>query len=212
MRMLAFAFFPVCAMLFVLRREFILTLFTATYAAATSIFAVNLFNILLSILLVGTVLRAFPELRYFRIKFCLLLLPITFGALYVGIHVGGMVGVITAVVLTRVFDAAVTITVVGRKLCVTWQDLKQFATLGRLALASLIAAVVTAAAKLALTTLPVQATLLIGSLVFGLSYLIAVFALKAITPDEQAKLRALWQRFYQFGAIRFGLASATEVQ
>ena len=212
MRMLAFAFFPVCAMLFVLRREFILTLFTATYAAATSIFAVNLFNILLSILLVGTVLRAFPELRYFRIKFCLLLLPITFGALYVGIHVGGMVGVITAVVLTRVFDAAVTITVVGRKLCVTWQDLKQFATLGRLVLASLIAAVVTAAAKLALTTLPVQATLLIGSLVFGLSYLIAVFALKAITPDEQAKLRALWQRFYQFGAIRFGLASATEVQ
>ncbi|MEK7834123.1 MAG: oligosaccharide flippase family protein, partial [Acidobacteriota bacterium] len=79
MRMLAFVFFPICAMLFVLRREFILTLFTATYASATSIFAINLVNLLLYILLIGTVLRAFPELKYFRIKFCLLLLPITWG-------------------------------------------------------------------------------------------------------------------------------------
>lgn len=212
MRMLAFAIFPVCAMLFVLRREFILTLFTATYAAATSIFAINLFNILLSILLVGTVLRAFPELRYFRIKFCLLLLPVTFGALYLGLQIGGMIGVIAAVALTRAFDAAVTITVVGKRLGVTWQDLKQFAVMGRLALAALIAATATAAAKLAMTALPVQLALLAGSLVFGLSYLIAIFALKAVTPDEQAKLRALWRKFYQFGAIRVGLASPTEAQ
>ncbi|MGH9803498.1 MAG: lipopolysaccharide biosynthesis protein [Blastocatellia bacterium] len=212
MRMLAFVFFPVCAMLFVLRREFILTLFTATYAAATSIFAINLFNILLYILLVGTVLRAFPQLKYFRIKFCLLLLPITWVALYIGISVGGMVGVIAAVALTRLFDAGVTLTVVGRRLGLGWRDLREFAPMGRLALTSLIAATVTIATKLALSHLSAQLILLIGAMVFGLSYLIAVFTLGAITSEEKARLRALWLKFYQFGVVRVGLASASEAQ
>ena len=213
MRMLAFVFFPICAMLFVLRREFILTLFTATYAASTSIFAINLFNLLLYILLIGTVLRAFPELKYFRIKFCLFLLPITWGALYFGVKVSGMVGVIAAVALTRFFDACVTMTVIARRLELTWDDLKQFAVLGRLALAALIAAVITFVGKLMSPVFPVQLTLAIGAAVYGLSYLISMFALGAVTTEEQARLRALWQKFYQFGAGRIGrLASATEVQ
>jgi len=212
MRMLAFVFFPVCAMLFVLRREFILTLFTETYATATSIFAVNLFNILLYILLVGTVLRSFPELKYFRIKFCLLLLPITWFSLYLGINIGGMIGVIAAVALTRLFDAGVTMFVVGRRLSLEWRDLREFAPMGRLAVAALIASAVTFVTKLALSHLPVQAVLGIGAIVFGVSYLIVVLTLGAITSEEKTRLRALWQKFYQLGAVRVGVASASEAQ
>lgn len=212
MRMLSFVFFPICAMLFVLRREFILTLFTQTYAAATSIFAINLANILLYILLIGTVLRAFPELKYFRIKFCLLLLPITWGALYVGLKVAGMIGVIAAVAITRLFDSIVTMTVVGRRLELSWRDLREFAPLGRLALAALIASAITFVAKLPLSHLPVQVVLAIGAIVYGISFLVAVFTLGAISAEEKVRLRALWQKFYQFGAVRMGLASVTEAQ
>ncbi|MBS1788272.1 MAG: oligosaccharide flippase family protein [Acidobacteria bacterium] len=212
MRMLGFAILPICAFLFVLRREFILTLFTATYAAATSIFAINLFNLLLYILLIGTVLRAFPELKYFRIKFCLFLLPVTWLALYFGVKTSGMVGVISAVALTRLLDASVTMTVLVRRLELTWQDLKQFGVLGRLVSAALIASGITFVVKFPLAALPVQLVLVIGAAVFGLSYLVAVFALRAVTTAEQAQLKSLWQKFYQFGAGRIGLASATEAQ
>ncbi|MEK7832810.1 MAG: hypothetical protein AAB401_17090, partial [Acidobacteriota bacterium] len=104
---------------------------------------------------------------------------------------------------------------IGRRLGLTWQDLKQFAVLGRLALTALIAAFVTVAAKLAMTALPVQFVLVIGSLVFGATYLVALFASGAVTAEEQSQLRALWQKFYRFGAVRIGrigVSSATGAQ
>lgn len=209
-RMLAFAFFPVCSMLFVLRREFILTLFTKTYAEATSIFAINLFNLLLYVLLIGALLRAFPELKYFRIKFCLLLLPISVAALYIGLKIGGMVGIIAAVALTRLFDASVTITAIGKRLKLTWQDLKQFTVLWRLMLAALIAAIVTELVKLTTTSLPVQLVLVIGVLIYGATYLIALFVSGAVTQEERFKLRALWQKFFRLGAMRIDVSSVTK--
>lgn len=211
-RMLAFFFFPVCSMLFVLRREFILTLFTKAYAASTAIFAINLFNLLLYVLLIGAMLRAFPEMKYFRIKFCLLLLPITVAALYIGLKLGGMVGVIAAVAVTRLFDASVTLTTIGRRLKLTWQDLRQFTSLWRLVAAALIAAMATMAFRLALTELPVQLILLIGVLVYGAIYLVALFALGAVTAEERSRLRALWHKIFRLGAMRDEISSAPELQ
>ncbi len=212
MRMLAFAFFPICVMLFVLRREFILTLFTATYEAATPIFAVNLFNLLLYVLLTGALLRALPDLKYFRIKFCLVQLPITFLVLYAGIKLGGMVGVIAAVALTRVLDAGVTMVAIGRRLSLTWQDLKHLGPLGRLALASLIAAVVTIVTKLAMTGWPVQATLVVGTLIYGAVYLAALFAAGAVTPEEKSWLLTRWQKLRRFGSAPIGISTVPKAQ
>ncbi|MFN0111085.1 MAG: oligosaccharide flippase family protein [Blastocatellia bacterium] len=211
-RMLAFFFFPVCSVLFVLRWEFIETLFTAKYFGATAIFAINLFNLLLYVLLIGALLRAFPELKYFRIKFCVVLLPITFAALHFGLKAGGMVGVIAAVALTRLFDAGVTLVAIGRRLKLTLGDLKQFAALWRLAVVALIAALVTELVKLAMTGLPVQLILALGSLAYGAVYLVALFLSGAVTPAEQLQLRALWQKFFRFGVMRTNISSATEVQ
>ncbi|HQR31402.1 MAG TPA: oligosaccharide flippase family protein [Blastocatellia bacterium] len=207
MRMLAFAFFPICAMLYVLRHEFILTLFTAKYVGATQIFAVNLINILLYVFLIGTVLRALPEMRFFRIKFCLFLLPLTSVALYVGIKYYGMVGAIGAVALTRVFDAAVTMTVVSRRLKVTRRDLWKFAPLGKQALVSAAAAFITLMVKIALEPRPVQLVLVVCCVVFGISYVVLLFVSGAVTPEEQAMLRSMWQKFYQLGYVRLGSSS-----
>lgn len=210
MRMLAFAFFPICAMLFVLRREFILTLFTATYEAATPIFAVNLFNLLLYVLLIGALLRALPDLKYFRIKFCLVQLPVTFLVLYAGIKLGGMVGVIAAVAVTRVLDSVVTMVAIGRRLSLTWQDLKQLGTLGRLALAALLAAMLTMLAKLAMTGWPVQAVLAVGALIYSGVYLAALFASGAVTAEEKSWLFARWQKLRRFGSAPIGISSMPE--
>ena len=212
MRFLAFFFFPVCAMFFVLRREFIVTLFTATYASATPVFAVNIFNLLLHIFLAGTLLRAFPEFRFFRIKFCLVLLPVTWAALYVGVGASGLVGAIWAVALTRLLDVGVTMSVIGRRLGVTRSDLKQLAPLARLALATGIAAIATVAVKMATANLSMQTALAVGVVVFAVSYLVAVFAVNAVTPEEKIQLRELCQRFYRMGAMRIGLSSATGAQ
>lgn len=211
-RFLAFFFFPVCAMFFVLRREFIVTLFTERYAAATPIFAVNLFNLLLYIFLVGTLLRAFPEFRFFRIKFCLVLLPVTWLALYVGVGANGLVGAIWAVALTRLLDISVTMFVIGRKLDVTWNDLKQLAPLVRLALATGIAVLLTIALKLVMPGYPTPWVLAIGMVVFGLSYVVALFGVNAVSPEEKLRLRELCQRFYRMGAMRIGFSSATGAQ
>lgn len=212
MRMLAFAFFPICAMLFVLRHEFILTLFTAKYAGATQIFAINLINILLYVFLIGTVLRALPELRFFRMKFCLFLLPLTALALYVGIRFWGMIGAIAAVALTRVFDAAVTMREVGKRLKITTQDLWRFAPLGKQALVSIAAGFITFLAKLALSPRPVQLVLVLCSVVYGGSYLLLLFVSGAVTEEEQALLRTIWQRFYPFGFLRPTSSSTTDIQ
>ena len=74
-----------------------------------------------------------------------------------------MIGVIAAVAITRLFDSIVTMTVVGRRLELSWRDLREFAPLGRLALAALIASAITFVAKLPLSHLPVQVVLAIGA-------------------------------------------------
>ncbi|MDX2044089.1 MAG: oligosaccharide flippase family protein [Acidobacteriota bacterium] len=206
-RFLAFFFFPICAMFFVLRREFIVTLFTERYASATPIFAVNLFNLLLYIFLVGTLLRAFPEFKFFRIKFCLVLLPVTWLALYVGVGANGLVGAIWAVALTRLLDIGVTMFVIGRKLGVTWRDMKLFYALGQLALVALLAALVTESVKTMMISLPVQLVLGICSLIYGATYLAGLFVSGAITREELSMFRSLWPKFSE---LQTWVSSVTE--
>lgn len=207
MRMLAFVSFPICAFLFVMRHEFIVTLFTKAYAASTPIFAINLGNLLLSICLTGTVLRAFPEFRFFRFKFYLFLLPMTWGALHFGIRLGGLRGAITAVALTRLLDVGVTMVMLGRRLGMALRDLRHFEPLARLAGAAAMAALVAYVAKFALAARPAPFLLASCAAMFGLTYLISAFVVGGVTATEQAQLRSLWARFYRFRAIRAGFSS-----
>ena len=92
-RKLALVVVPICALMFVLRYEIITLLFTSAYSEAAPLFGIYLFSALLPMTLTGPI-RAHEEFKFFRFKLHLALLPVTFGALYVGIHAAGLIGAV----------------------------------------------------------------------------------------------------------------------
>ncbi len=195
-RQLALVFIPICTLLFVVRYEFIVMLFTKNYVASAPIFAVNLVGVLLSICIYMPVLRNVAEFRFFRVKLYLILLPISCVALYIGIHQAGLLGAITAVVMMRALDIGISMTVIGHKLEITLKQLKPLASIVRTAAAAFLAATVTYLLRLALAHQPILMTLLTCSIVFSALFVVSAFMTGAITNQEKEELRKLWQRFF----------------
>jgi O-antigen/teichoic acid export membrane protein len=216
-RNLAFVLIPTYALLLVMRREFITGLFTANYAASIPIFAVHLLIVVLTISMHYPILRVFDDLRYFRFKFYVLLLPVTFGALYLGWRTAGLVGVATAMVLTRVLDLLVIVSVVGRRLKLGVRDLGRLAPLLRTAGAALTAALaigflrlgldgaqwvarlageMASLVKLKFTGTEWHALIVLGicSIVFVPVYLASAWGLGAVSDAEKAALNRLWAK------------------
>src|SRR5262249_37112460 len=130
-RKLAFFFAPAFALLLVLRREFITLLFTENYAASVPIFAINLFSMLLGIAVHLHILRLFDQLKFFRLKLYLALIPVTLVALYAGLRAGGMIGVAVAVVSIQALDAGVTLAMIKLELGMSRRDLRRLPPLPR---------------------------------------------------------------------------------
>ncbi len=208
-RKLAFFFAPAFALLFVLRREFITLIFTENYAESVPIFAVNLFCLPLGITVHLHVLRLFDQLKFFRLKLYLALIPMTLGALYAGLRAGGMIGVAVAVVSIQTLDAGVTLAVVSRELGMSRRDLKLLAPLLRIAAAAAAAAMGALGARLTLRNAGAPATFLICAAVFGLVYLITALVVGAVSEEEKANLSNLWEVLSRRGR-RFQTSSAAE--
>jgi O-antigen/teichoic acid export membrane protein len=208
-RKLAFFFVPAFALLLVLRREFITLLFTENYAASVPIFAINLFSILLGIAVHLHILRLFDQLKFFRLKLYLALIPVTLGALYAGLRAGGMIGVAVAVVSIQTLDAGVTLARIKRELGMSRRDLRRLAPLLRIAAAAAAAAIGALATKFTLRNAHTPVTFLICAAVFGLVYLLTAAAVGAVSEEEKASLSNLWEVLSRRGG-RFRISSATE--
>ena len=208
---LAFFFAPAFALLLVLRREFITALFTANYAASVPIFAIYLFNVLLGIAMHMHILRLFDQLKFFRLKLYLALIPVTLGALYLGLRTGGLIGVAVAAVCIQVLDFVITMTMIIRELGMSQRDLRRLAPLLKIGAAVAAAALFTLVAKLTLQHAPVLVTFLVCAAVFGLVYVITAFAMGVVSEEEKAGLRKLWLKLFRNGSARpRSVASATE--
>ncbi|HEY6403499.1 MAG TPA: oligosaccharide flippase family protein, partial [Blastocatellia bacterium] len=208
-RKLAYFFAPAFAFMLVLRREFITLLFTENYAASAPIFAVNLFSMLLGIAIHLHILRLFDQLKFFRLKLYLALIPVAFGALYIGFRVGGLIGVAVAAVSIQTLDAGVTMAMIKRELGMSRRDLRRLAPLLRIAAAAAAAAMCAAATNFALRHAHTVVRFLICAAVFSLVYLIAVAAVGALSKEEKAGLSNLREVLSRRWA-RFKLSSATE--
>jgi O-antigen/teichoic acid export membrane protein len=209
-RKLAYFFAPAFALMFVLRRELITLLFTENYAASAPIFAVNLFSVLLGIAVHLHILRLFDQLKFFRLKLYLALIPVTLGALYVGFRVGGLIGVAVAAVSIQTLDAGVTMARIKRELGMSRRDLRCLAPLLlRIAAAAAAAGMVAAATRFTLGHAKTPVNFLICAAVFGLVYLIAAAAVGAISKEEKAGLSNLWEALSRRWA-RFRISSAAE--
>jgi O-antigen/teichoic acid export membrane protein len=198
-RKLAFFYFPAFALLFTMRTELITLLFTADYSASVPIFAINLIGVLFAVTMHMHILRLFDEMKYFRLKLYLVLLPLTWGALWLGLRTAGLIGIATAVVSIQALDLSINLIAIGRRLGIRRRDLAQLTPLLRIFCAAAAAAVVTFIVKLALAQLSVFALLCVGGAVFGFIYLIAIFLLGAITREEQYRIREIfWERYTRY--------------
>jgi O-antigen/teichoic acid export membrane protein len=199
-RKLALVVVPICALMFVLRYEIITLLFTSAYREAAPLFGIYLFSALLPMTLTGSPIRAHEEFKFFRFKLHLALLPVTFGALYVGIHAAGLIGAVSALVGLQTLEAAIVVTAVGRRLGFVANDLRHLTPALKTALAAGAAALAAYAVKLPLAQAHTLVKLVICGAVFGAVYIFAAYALGAVTDAEKMEFRATMSRFLPLGS------------
>jgi O-antigen/teichoic acid export membrane protein len=189
MRKLAVAYFPIYAFMMVAGREFISFLFTDRYRDSWPIFAVNLTLLPCSILLQDPLFRAFASERFFLLRFRVFVVVVLVIALLAATSRFGPMGAIAAVVGVTIVERAITATRFARILHVSRSDLPLLTDIGKLALASLIAALSAALVRSFLPGVRPFAVLLICGIVFTPIYGAAVLWLKIPTGDEKNFIR-----------------------
>jgi O-antigen/teichoic acid export membrane protein len=199
-RKLALVVVPTCAVMFVLRYEIITLLFTSAYSEAAPLFGIYLFSALLPATLTGSPIRAHEEFKFFRFKLHMALLPVTFGALYVGIHAAGLTGAVIALVGVQTLEAAIAVTAVGRLLGFVAGDLRHLTPALKTALAAVAAALAAFAMKLPLANAHALVKILLCGPAFGAVYIFAAYALGAVTDAEKAEFRAALSRVLPRGS------------
>lgn len=185
MRKLALVYFPAYALLMVVRREFIVTLFTARYVNSVPIFAVNLTLIPLGIFLMDPIIRAHAEHRTFPMKLHASLLAGLVVTLPIAIRHYGLLGAITTVVAINVVGRAAGLVKIARVLHVRAADIRLLAGVVRVAGATAIAAILATVAHAAIAGLKPLPTLIVCGAVFAAAYLLAALTLEAVTAEER---------------------------
>jgi len=199
MRKLALAFIPACILLFILRHDFFAFLFPRAYAGASSIFAIYLLCVLMTMPQTEPILRAFADLKYFRLKIYIFLLPLSFMALFAGVKIGGLIGVIVVTVIVQALDLSITLRFISRRIGFTGGDLKALTPMPWTALAGLLAGAAIYCARgfmsrilpdeiIAVTRMFAAFNLMICGVLYLVIYLISAFALGAITESEIKEL------------------------
>jgi O-antigen/teichoic acid export membrane protein len=211
MRKLALVYFALYALLVVVAREFILFLFTAKYLASTPIFIINLTMILIYFMtsVYDPVMRAYAEHRFFLLRLRAVLLVAMLAALWYGSARLGLVGVITLVVCFNFVERVVTLAKAGRIVGVGARDIVLLKDVGKLALAATLSG---AAAWLTRSLLAGQRPFIILAacgLVFTCVYVLAIWLLRIVTPDERAGLTRRLARLPRVG--RFARRAAEPV-
>ena len=208
MRKLAFFYVPTYVLMFVLRREIITLLFTSDYAASADIFAINLLLLPMYLCVYTAFMRSFDDLKFYRLKLSLVMIPVTALALYAGIRGGGLKGAIIAAVAAQLFDSAVMMVKVGRRLGVRAAHLTQLLPILRTAAASGAAAAAAYFMKASLGGARVLVVLAVCAATFAAVFAVVGYLVGAVTDEEKSELR----RVYRSGSRRLGLSSATEAQ
>ncbi len=193
-RKLSLVYLPLYAFLIVMGREFLTTLFTRQYAASWPIFAINLTMLPLSIFVSDPIMRAYAEYRQFLPKLYLVLILLLFGALWVGTAVWFDLGHLRCRLVSFIGRLA-TMIKIGTFLHMRWRDIRLLKDVGKIAVAALVAAIVTAFVRSALNGLLPLSMLVVCATVFGLVFLAGIILLGLPTIEERGYLRKQFSRF-----------------
>lgn len=140
---LSFVYFPVYVFLLITAQTFIVTLFTTDYLASVPIFVINLTLLPLSILVSDPIVRAYKELGRFLLALRFFILVGLVATLYYGLAFFDMRVMIAVAVGAVLIEKLVAETVIARKLGFGFKDLHLLKTIGKTAIASIIAGAAT---------------------------------------------------------------------
>jgi O-antigen/teichoic acid export membrane protein/transposase-like protein len=184
-RRLSFVILPACALMFIVRRELIVTLFTEAYADSAPIFSIYLMILLTQVALTSSIMRSIADFRYFRLKFNLIQIPLACVTLYAGVHLGGLLGAITAAACLNVFDAIVCVTAICHKLGVKRKDLRQLAPVAYAAPAIIVAMISSSAVKTLTASAHPIVTLGACAVAFAFIYMVGALLFGALTQEDK---------------------------
>ena len=185
MRKLAALYFPLYVFLLVVRREFIVGLFTDQYVQSIPIFTVNLTLIPLGILLVDPIIRAYARHRHYVLKLQLVLLATLPGALWFAVDRFGAMGAVATVVLYNCLSRLFLLVRAARILEVGAGDAVLFFDVAKLGIAAVLAGLMTTPVRLMASDLTPLLSLLLCGCAFSLAYVSAVLALRIPTSEER---------------------------
>src|SRR5271165_6653431 len=183
MRKLAAVYFPVYALLAVVAQEFISFLFTRSYLASVPVFLINLTLLLLGILLLDPLFRAYVEQRFFLIRLRVVLCVALTAGLWIGTARFGLLGAITTVVVVTVAERVVMAIRFARILGVGRRDLALLKDTGKLAIAATLSGLVAAAVRWLMLGARPLVILMVCGMVFCLVYFVAVWMAGILTPE-----------------------------
>jgi O-antigen/teichoic acid export membrane protein len=200
MRKIAIGYLPAFAILMVLGRELIVLMYTRAYEAAWPIFAVNLLTLLMSVISVDAILRAYAETKFYLVKLRIALIIILVFVSLLAINYFGMIGAICALVFTLTIERVMLTRAVVRILGIQWRDWKAAAPVLRIAIATVIAA--TGAALIRTVVLPYGPllTVLAAGAGFAAIYVAAIMSAGILDDSEQAIIGRFTGRILQSGA------------
>lgn len=190
MRKLAAVFFPIYAFFMVAGRDFITFLFTTAYLSSWPIFALNLTILPFCVVALDPVMRAYSEHRYFLLKMRVLMFFVLVAGLWAGVARFGLLGAVGTVVLVGVLERFALLFKFGRVLGVSRRDVPLFGDVGKIAVASAVAAAAAALVRAVLPGIKPFFALAACGVVFGAAYLCAILLLKVVRAEEFDMARA----------------------
>jgi O-antigen/teichoic acid export membrane protein/transposase-like protein len=184
-RRLSLVILPACALMFVVRRELIVTLFTEAYADSAEIFSIYLAVTLAQMTLISPVMRSFADFRRYRFRFNMAQIPLACVALYIGVTFGGLAGACIATVCLNLFEVTLSVAAVWRKLGVKLTDLKQLAPVAGVTPAAVVAMIASSAVRALIA--PTHPIIILGAcaIVFAFIYMVGAFLFGAYTEEDQ---------------------------
>jgi O-antigen/teichoic acid export membrane protein len=194
MRKLSLMYFPAYAFLMVVRREFIVGLFTDRYVASVPIFALNLTLIPLGIFMFDPIVRAYAAHRHFPMKLHASLLLGLAIALPIAIARFGLIGAISAVVVVNVVSRAAGLMKIISILKVEARDIVLLTDVGKAAVAAAAAGLLTAVVRPLVSGVPPLATVAVCAVWFGAIYVVAALLLGVVAEGERKMALDVFRR------------------
>ncbi len=140
---LALFYFPIYVFLMITAKTFIITLFTEDYAASADIFVINLTMLPFSVVITDPILRSYKELGRLFLLTRILILTALIAVLYFGLASFGLTAMITVAIGAILIEKCIAETMIITKIGLGWQHLPLLKNVGKTAVISLVAGVVT---------------------------------------------------------------------